>query len=277
MIYTSSGVGSARRWIRWWPAATAVAAVALGGLLLLALVACGSGTGRLSGHPDADDAAGSAGLGGAPAATGSSGAGPADGGPAGSGGDHGDDGGAEHDPGGSGGNGGNGDDTGVEVTAAAEDCVGYDPANLTIQQQGDAWLMRDGNHAIKNFATKADAEDGVKVARNWTRICYIGRGNDRPDRHRYIVTYFQGPSGLPFGLAPRFDCIPYDPVELAVHGPDGGGWELRAAATPLLVLASAADAERARLVAGGNRQLCVIGQGNGMPDPARYQLEHWRQ
>ncbi|MFY1695268.1 hypothetical protein [Solwaraspora sp. WMMA2101] len=268
MIYTSSGVGSARRWIRWWPAATAVTAVALGGLLLLALVACGSGTGRLSGHPDAADATGSAGLGGAPAATGSSGE-PQTGD---------DDGGAEHDPGGSGGDSsGDGGDGGPEVTAAAEDCVGYDPANLTIQQQGDAWLMRDGNHAIKNFATKVDAEDGVKVARNWTRICYIGRGNDRPDRHRYIITYFQDPSGLPFGPAPHFDCIPYDPAELAVHGPDGDGWGLRAAATPLLFLASAADAERARLVASGNRQLCVIGQGNGMPDPARYQLEHWRQ
>lgn len=300
MIYTSSGVGSAWRWLRWWPAATAVAAVALGGLLLLTLVACGAGTGRLSGDPDADDVAGAAGLGGAPAATGSSGAGPADVGPTGSDGNSGSngsgghsgngagegDGGASNDPGGNGGNGGSsenggnggsGDGTGVEVTAAAEDCVGYDPANLTLHQQGDTWLLRDGNHAIKIFANRADAEDGVKVARNWTRICYIGRGNDRPDRHRYIVTYFQGPSGLPFGLAPRFDCVAYDPATLAVAVQDGDGRALRAGGVPLLVLASAADAERARLVAAGNSRLCVIGRGNGMPDPARYQLEHWRQ
>jgi hypothetical protein len=288
MIYTSSGVGSVWRWLRWWPAATAVVAVALGGLLLLALVACGSGTGRLSGHPDADDVAGAAGLGGAPVATGSSDAGPADGGPAGSssgsGGHSGNgDGGAANDPGGNGGNGGssgnggNGDGTGAEVTAAAEDCVGYDPANLTLHQQGDTWLMRDGNHAIKIFANRADAEDGVKVARNWTRICYIGRGNDHPDRHRYIVTYFQGPSGLPFGLAPRFDCVAYDPATLAVAGQEGDGWALRSGGVPLLALASAADAERTRLVAADNSRLCFIGRGNGMPDPARYQLEHWRQ
>lgn len=31
-----------------------------------------------------------------------------------------------------------GDGTGPEVTAAAEGCVGYDPANLTIEQSGDA-------------------------------------------------------------------------------------------------------------------------------------------
>ncbi|WP_326555005.1 hypothetical protein [Micromonospora sp. NBC_01813] len=265
MIYTTSGVGSVRRWIRGWPAATAVAVVALSGLLLLALVACGAGTGRLSGPSDADEVTGSAGLGGAPATTETSGTGPADGGHTGSGGNGGGDSGndgAEPEP---------------EVTPAAEDCVGYDPANLSVTQQGDAWLMRDGNHAIKLFATSLDAQDGVKVARNWTQICYIGRGNERADRRRYIVTYFQGPSGLPLGLAPSFDCTAYDPAELAVHEPDGDGWSLRAGQTSLLVLDDAADAERARLVAAGNTRLCLIGRDNDEPDPARYQLEYWRQ
>ncbi|MDG4767299.1 hypothetical protein O7632_24870 [Solwaraspora sp. WMMD406] len=294
MIYTTSGVGPARRWTQLWPAATAGAVAALIGLLLLALVGCGPAAGGFGGDPDADAVTGSAGLGGVPGGVG--GLGPGDGGQSASGDGDGTgdeaDGDAANEPDGNSGNGNSGDgsddgggsgDAGdgggpePEVTPAAEDCVTYDPANLTIEEYGDAWRMRDGGHAIKVFATKADAEDGVKVARNWTTLCFIGRGNDRADRYRYIVTYFTNPSGLPLGLAPRFDCITYDPTTLAVYGPDGDGWGLRAGATPLLFLASAADAARARIVAAGNTRLCVIGHGNDQPDPSRFQLEHWRQ
>ncbi|MFV2020480.1 hypothetical protein [Micromonospora sp. LOL_023] len=286
MIYTTSGVGSARRWMRHWPAATAVVVVALSGLLLLALVACGAATGRLSGQSDAGGVPGSAGLGGAPATTETSGTGPADGGHTGSGGDDNDSGNGGDDDGGATGPDGNGGGDGndgaaiepePEVTAAAEDCVGYDPANLSVTQQSDAWLMRDGSHAIKLFATSLDAQDGVKVARNWTQLCYIGRGNERADRHRYIVTYFQSPSGLPLGLAPQYDCTAYDPAALTVNGPAADGWSLRAGQTSLLVLDDAADAERARLVAVGNTRLCLIGRDNDKPDPARHQLKYWRQ
>ncbi|WJK34935.1 hypothetical protein [Solwaraspora sp. WMMA2065] len=276
MIYTTKFGVLARRSTWRWGTITFAAAAVLGVLLAVVLAACGpSGAGRVGVASDGGQASGAAGLGGAPTGGGDSGS-------AGSGepqtGGSGDD--PDHPDGGGSGDGGDGGDGGElepPVQPAAEDCVTYDPANLTIEQSGDAWRMRDGGHAIKLFATKTDAEDGVKVARNWTRLCFIGRGNDRADRHRYIITYFQGPSGLPFGPAPHFDCITYDPAELAVHGPDGDGWGLRAAATPLLFLASAADAERARLVAAGNTRLCLIGHGNGQPDPSRYQLEYWRQ
>lgn len=163
------------------------------------------------------------------------------------------------------------------VTPSAEDCVSYDPAQLHVEAAGDAWRMRSGGHLLKIFDTKADAEDGVKVARNWTRMCFIGRGNDRPEQHRYIFTYWQQHSGLPFGPAPKFDCVAYDPAGLTVHGPAGEGWRLRAGGVPLLLLDTAADAARAKLVAGQHRQLCRIGAGNDRPDPARYLLHHWRQ
>ncbi|WFE24330.1 hypothetical protein O7621_14285 [Solwaraspora sp. WMMD937] len=273
MIYTTKFGVLARRSTWRWGTVTFVAAAVLGVLLAVVLAACGpSGAGRVGAASDGGQASGAAGLGGAPTGGGDSGS-------AGSGepqtGGTGDD--PDHPDGGGSGDDGDDGEPVPTVQPAAEDCVTYDPANLTIEQSGDAWRMRDGDHAIKLFATKTDAEDGVKVARNWTRLCFIGRGNDRADRHRYIITHFQGPSGLPFGPAPQFDCITYDPAELAVHGPDGDGWGLRAAATPLLFLASAADAERARLVAAGNTRLCLIGHGNGQPDPSRYQLEYWRQ
>jgi hypothetical protein len=169
------------------------------------------------------------------------------------------------------------------VEPAAEDCVSYNPSNLTVTASGDAWILRDGSHSMKLFDTQSDAEDGKKVARNWTKLCFIGRGNTRTDRYRYIITYFKSPSGLPLGPAPAFDCISYNPATLSIYSgaahpadPTQDDWALYSGGTPLLFLASEPDALRAKLVAGANTRLCFIGQGNDRPDPARYAMEYWR-
>ena len=169
------------------------------------------------------------------------------------------------------------------VDPAAEDCVSYNPANLTVTASGDAWVLRDGSHSMKLFDTQNDAEDGKRVARNWTQLCFIGRGNHMADRYRYIITYWKTPSGLPLGTAPTFHCITYNPATLAIYSgtphpadPSQDDWALYSGGTPLLFLASAADAERAKLVAAANTRLCLIGHGNDRPDPARYIMEYWR-
>ena len=171
----------------------------------------------------------------------------------------------------------------VAVLPAPEDCVTYNPANLTVAAQGDAWILRDGNHSMKLFDTKADADNGLKVARDWKQMCFIGRDNDMDDRYRYIITYWKTPSGLPPGLAPTFDCVSYNPAQLTIYSgvahpanPDLYEWALYAGPLPLLFLASEPDALRAKIVASGNTERCIIGHGNDRPDPARYLMYHWR-
>ena len=175
---------------------------------------------------------------------------------------------------------GDGDGDTDPVEPSAEDCVSFDPANLTVEPAGDAWRLMDGGHAMKLFDTQLDAEDGLKVARNWTRSCFIGRDNDREDRYRYIVHYWQEPSGLPLGLAPSsFDCVSYDPKNLEVSPAVTGDdlWVLRDGGLVITTLASQADAERARIVAGGFSQKCVIGGDNTREDHYRYTMDYWRQ
>jgi hypothetical protein len=170
------------------------------------------------------------------------------------------------------------------VEPSPEDCVSYDPANLTIIADGDAWLLRDGGHRIKVFDTFGDAEDAKRVARNWRQWCYIGRSNSGPDRYRNMVNYFKEPSGLPFGAAPStLDCVTYDPDDLDIyHGPghpanpDEDDWALFSGGIPLLFLATEPDALRAKDVASGFTRLCHIGAGNDRPDPYRYSIEWWR-
>jgi hypothetical protein len=171
----------------------------------------------------------------------------------------------------------------VPTAPANEDCVSYNAANLTVTAHGDAWILRDGSHSMKLFDTKADAEDGKKVARNWSRLCFIGRNNTRAERSRFIFTYFRMPSGLPLGPAPTFECIAYDKTKLTIYSgaahpalPGETTWALHSGATPLLFFASEPDALRGKLVAAENKQLCLIGHGNSRPDPSRYILEYWR-
>jgi hypothetical protein len=168
--------------------------------------------------------------------------------------------------------------------AAPEDCVSYNPANLTVTANGDAWILRDGNHSMLLFDTAADAEDGRRVARNWKKLCFIGRGNTSADRYRYITTYFKEASGLPLGLAPAtLDCVSYDSDDLDIYegpahpaDPDNHEWALYSGPVPLLFFASQPDALRGQIVASGFTRLCRIGSGNDRPDPFRYQMEWWR-
>jgi hypothetical protein len=193
-------------------------------------------------------------------------------------GDHGE-GGQPPGPDGNGGNDGNdGNDGGGEavVEPSPKDCVSYHPANLAVKSAGGTgWLMIDGGHSMALFDTKADAEDGVKVARNYTRSCFIGRGNQRPDRERYIVRYWEKPSGLPLGLAPKLDCVSYHPANLTVEKYGEAGWRLVDGEHAMLLLDTQADAERAKLVASAKSRLCFIGRGNDRPDRYRYIVEFW--
>ncbi len=171
----------------------------------------------------------------------------------------------------------------VAAAPAPEDCVSYNPANLTVAALGDAWILKDGGHSLELFDTKSDADNALKVARNWKQNCFIGRDNDKPDRYRYIINYFKTPSGLPLGLAPTLDCVTYNPAQLALYSgvahpadPTQDEWALYSGPIPLLFLASEPDALRAKIVAEEHTKRCLIGHGNDRPDPARYLMYHWQ-
>jgi hypothetical protein len=136
---------------------------------------------------------------------------------------------------------------------------------------------------LELFDTKSDADNALKVARNWKQNCFIGRDNDKPDRYRYIINYFATPSGLPLGLAPTLDCVTYNPAQLALYSgvahpadPNQDEWALYSGPIPLLFLASEPDALRAKIVAEAHTKRCLIGHGNDRPDPARYLMYHWQ-
>jgi hypothetical protein len=83
--------------------------------------------------------------------------------------------------------------TGATTTIQDEDCVAYNPATVGVFDRGEiGWRMEDGAHWMLLYHDQADANRGLAVAQaNAGRLCFIGRGNSRPERSRYITEYWK--------------------------------------------------------------------------------------
>lgn len=81
---------------------------------------------------------------------------------------------------------------GVSATLPTTDCVGYDNSNLTINNLGTTgYQLVSGNNALLVFDSQADANKGKAIAATHHNLCFIGRGNGRTDRNKYITKYWK--------------------------------------------------------------------------------------
>jgi hypothetical protein len=82
--------------------------------------------------------------------------------------------------------------TSVPTVIDAEDCVAYDRASLRIAEAGAAGLtVGDRTARLFSADTKADAQKVWEVAEQHNALCFIGRGNRRPNQRDYIVQYLK--------------------------------------------------------------------------------------
>jgi hypothetical protein len=83
--------------------------------------------------------------------------------------------------------------SGISTVIQGEDCVAYNPVTVNVFDRGDlGWRMEDGDHWMLLYHDQADANRGLAVAKaNTGRLCFIGRGNSRPDRSSYITEYWR--------------------------------------------------------------------------------------
>lgn len=72
------------------------------------------------------------------------------------------------------------------------DSLAYSPANVLAEDlDAQGWRIRDGNHWLLVANDMNDALAVLQVVERHTRICFIGRGNTRPNRKQYIMTYWE--------------------------------------------------------------------------------------
>ncbi len=149
---------------------------------------------------------------------------------------------------------------GYAAPTLREDCISYDPTSLYIYQDGAMWVLSDGASRMAVFASQSDAQLGLQVASLYTQQCFIGRGNSRPDRQRYIFGYWMGSSGLG-GSLPENDCIAYDRNNLAVENLGANGWRLNSGNSALVLFDNQGDAQQGFDLFRNYDRLCFIGRG----------------
>ena len=58
-----------------------------------------------------------------------------------------------------------------------EDCIGFNPANVHVQQVGSSWKVVEGSMWMLDMKTRADANKAVALIKkfNWHYQCFVGR------------------------------------------------------------------------------------------------------
>lgn len=72
------------------------------------------------------------------------------------------------------------------------DVIAYSPTTVVAEDRDAAgWLFRSGSMAMALAHDFNDALAGLQVIERHTKQCFIGRDNKRPDRGRYIMTWWE--------------------------------------------------------------------------------------
>lgn len=159
---------------------------------------------------------------------------------------------------------------------AAADCLSYDPRNLAVRRIGADWIVADGDHRMLALASRAEARTARDVARRHTRLCFVGRGNDRAERDRYVFSWMAGDSGVDPRVE-REDCLPYDASDLRVVDEGARGFLVTDGRSRIQMLATRADAERVVEVMRDHSARCFVGRDNDRPDRRRYIVSYLKE
>lgn len=72
------------------------------------------------------------------------------------------------------------------------DAIPYNPAEVVAEDLNDAgWRIRSGNSSMLMAHDMNDALAALQEVERHSRMCFIGRNNQRPNRHSYIMTYWE--------------------------------------------------------------------------------------
>jgi hypothetical protein len=171
----------------------------------------------------------------------------------------------------------------VEVLPASvlTDCIGYDPSTLDLEDLGaTGWRLNSSTSAMLITDDLEDAQQALALAKLHTQRCFVGRGNARPDRSRYIATFWTGPSGtivrIPAGAIPNEDCIGYNPDNLSIEDLGTTGWRLNSGSINMVLVDNEDDANKIKEVASHYRRQCFIGRENTRPNRIDYIEDYWK-
>lgn len=149
-----------------------------------------------------------------------------------------------------------------------EDCLPQEPEAVEIVEDGDQWLLTDGDSRMLLFEEFEQAKRARDVIQHYgfTRWCFLGRPD--PSMQYWLVDGGPPVRGEP--AVETEDCIPVDRSTLSVERYGDGDWRLTTDDQIVLATSSEEEAERALDVIDHYEfdQQCFVGR----PNPP---LQYW--
>ena len=100
-----------------------------------------------------------------------------------------------------------------QTVTAEQDCISFNPGEVTVRQEGNMWKVGDGVRTLFAFdLDKVEAKNALAIIRHYkiTRSCFVGR--PRPSFH-YMLAGDSSPQGPFKGES----CRPFDPASTSVR------------------------------------------------------------
>jgi hypothetical protein len=160
---------------------------------------------------------------------------------------------------------------------ATEDCITHDPTKLAVvyNSTDDLWqVVEGGTHYMLAYKREIDAQTALAVAKRYTKHCFIGRGNTRTDRYRYIMDYYRSLSGIAT-VIPSPDCLTHNGDNLSIEDLGATGWRVNQGGEAIALFDTKADAQAAILVMKHYNRHCYIGRGYSGSDRLKYITDYF--
>jgi hypothetical protein len=147
-----------------------------------------------------------------------------------------------------------------------EDCVAYNPNNLTKKYEAGIWTINDGTTQVMLLhggPTENLGDKGLALAKRFAAHCYIGRDNHRAEKYSYIFDYWRNPTGVNTTIPDEEDgCSSYDRNNISVDAMDADAFRVKDHDHVLHGFDTKADANNGKLVLARYGQICFLGNAD---------------
>jgi hypothetical protein len=147
-----------------------------------------------------------------------------------------------------------------------EDCITYNPNNLTKKYEAGIWTINDGGTQVMRLhggPSDNTGDKGLALAKRWKSHCFIGRNNHRDEKYSYIFDYWRNSSGINTTIPDQDqDCSPYNRNNITVDDMGDGAYRVKDHDHVLHGFDTKQDANNGKLVLAKYSQICFIGDSS---------------
>jgi hypothetical protein len=177
-----------------------------------------------------------------------------------------------------GGGGGGGGGNPAPEWPAPEDCIAYNPSNLTTNYAAGIWSVKDGAKEVMRLhggPSDNTGQKGMALAKRFKAHCFIGRNNNREEKYSFIFDYWRNPSGINTTIPDQEeDCSPYDRHNITMDDMDDNAFRVKDHDHVLHGFDTETDAKNGKLVLGKYNQICFLGD-SGADDTMGQELVNY--